>query len=95
MYVWIVAIAGLEWFDVKYVCETEEKAKEKWDELRQELLQEIKKMQRNMGDYWGYSLNHQLDFFGDYQYYRNLTLKNVDDIETYLERPVIKKFEVI
>jgi len=94
-YVWVVSIDDYDWSEIKNVCSSEERAKEKWEEKRVKLLNQTKRTRRSLLKSYGYSLQTQLDYFAIYQYYHNLILDNIDVIEFYGERPVVQKHELI
>lgn len=94
-YVWIVSVDDVEGNEIKHVCSDGELAKQKWEEERVILLNQAKGMQKQSLAYWGYELYWQLHYFAFYQYYHNLTLDNVNKIEFYGERPIIRNYELI
>lgn len=44
MKVWVVAESRFEWYEIKHICKTREKAVELWEKLREELIKGNREM---------------------------------------------------
>ena len=81
-YVYVIATTGVEWFEIKHICKTESKARELFDELKEELLKESKRLCKKRPDLY----KERIALF------ERTTFENQE--EDYFTCPVAKKYKL-